>query len=147
MPIASYYFTQVSSDETPQPLLWVRIVNPDNGRKTEPLLALVDTGSDICLFPSSVAEDLGHVLRSVDPVEITATVGKGSAFPHMATIEILQKDVNTDEPIDHVLHTIEKKLIHFVKDGSSFLLGVEDFLGEFVLKVNYPFRMFSITRP
>lgn len=134
-------------DDVPRPSLYLRIINPHKNLHTEPILAQIDTGSDMCCFPSDIAIQLGHELESVEPVTIITPSGEGIAFPHTTVLEILEKEEATGEPGERVLYTTDEKLIHFVKNGKDFYLGVEDFLEEFVLNINYPYRIFSITHP
>jgi len=127
-------------------MLWVRIVNPRTDKATPPLLALVDTGSDVCCFPSDVAVELGHNLTTVKSVPVVVPFGRGTgkAFAHTTCIEILDADAD-GEPSDVVLYPIPKKRIHFVRGGSGFFLGVGDFLRDFVVNIDYPAGVFSIT--
>jgi len=78
---------------------------------------------------------------------IITPTGKGIAFPHTTVLEILEKDEATGEPGEKVLYTTNEQLIYFVKNGKEFYIGVEDFLEEFVLNINYPYRVFSLTHP
>jgi hypothetical protein len=46
-----------------RPIIRVILKNPNNNR-TKPILGIVDSGADFCLFPSWIAEILGHNLKN-----------------------------------------------------------------------------------
>jgi hypothetical protein len=48
---------------------------------------------------------------------------------------------------DKALHVIDDTPIDFIRGCDDFLLGVQDFLDEFVLTIDYPRQRFSIRKP
>jgi len=48
---------------------------------------------------------------------------------------------------DKALHVIDDTSIDFIRGCGDFLLGVQDFLDEFVLTIDYPHQRFSIRKP
>ena len=143
MPIKDYTFTRLGGDR-PRPMLWVRITNP-HIEEVSPLvaLAIVDTGADECAFPAAASMLLGHNLESVQPKPVDTAGGTTWAYPHTSRIEILEKRPD-GSPGDKVLYTIPDTLVNFTKSLKMFLLGTRNFLGKFVLKINYPTQVFSI---
>jgi len=126
-------------------MLWVRVTNPHTNVGLI-ALAIVDTGSDECAIPAQAAFQLGHDLESVTPKEVNTAGGKTWAYPHTSKIEILEKRPD-GRAGDKVLYTIPNTLVDFTKGLKTFLLGTRNFLGKFVLKIDYPRRVLSIRAP
>ena len=144
MPIKDYPFTPITQNHA-RPMLGIRVVNP----KTEEAVvmqAIVDTGADSCAFPADVAEQLGHNLESVPTKTVFTASGSTEAFAHTSRVEILgmRKDgLNSNQ----VLYTIPDTLIDFIRGCDDFLLGVGNFLNDFILTIDYPRQCFSIRKP
>ena len=144
MPIKDYPFTPVTQNHS-RPMLWIRVVNPHT-EKAVVMQAIVDTGADNCAFPADIAEQLGHDLESVPAKTVYTARGPTAAFAHTSRVEILgmrADGLNSDE----VLHTIPDTPIDFIKGCDDFLLGVGNFLNEFILTIDYPRQCFSIRKP
>ncbi|HIJ52492.1 MAG TPA: hypothetical protein HPP66_04980 [Planctomycetes bacterium] len=139
MPIHDYHFTVV--DRISRPKLWIRVSNPkDRNKRTQPILAKVDPGTDVSLFPSDVADEIGIDLTDAKEANVTGVMTKGNARLSRARIEALD--------VDHSLITGATQTIDvgFIEGGLLFLLGA-DFLKSFVLTIDYPNEVFSLTRP
>ena len=122
-------------------MLWVRISNPKDPTKcTEPILAKVDPGTDVSIFPSDVAEDVDIDLTHAKEMNVTGVIAKGKGRVSEARIEVLKTDYSL---ISGATQTSD---ICFVEGGQLFLLGA-NFLRPFVLTIDYPNEDFSITRP
>ena len=139
MPIRDYHFTTV--DEVSRPMLLVRIFNPKDPTKyTQPISAKVDPGTDVSIFPSGVAEELDIDLSHAKKVKVTGVMTTGEGRVSKARIEVLEPDHSL---ISGATQTSD---ICFVESSCLFLLGA-NFLKPFVLTIDYPNKVFSITRP
>lgn len=146
MLIRNYPFTPISPlpSDTPRPYLWVKIINPHKNLFIT-ISALVDTGADICLFPSDAATVLGHNLRSGVPgMHVAGVGGEVSTFKHTLNIEVLNT-LKDGFAGNKVLYRMSNVLLHFsTTNNSPFLLGSLDFLNKFILTVDYPKQQFSL---
>lgn len=100
----------------------------------------MDTGSDICIFPSDVADELDIDLTHAKKADVRGVLTKGKGYKSKAMIEVLEPD---HSPISGTTQTIS---ICFIKNCSQLLLGA-NFLGQSVLTITYPNQVFSVTRP
>jgi hypothetical protein len=125
-------------------MLWIRVTNPHTNTKVV-IQALVDTGADSCAFPADIAGQLGHNLESVPAKPVFTASGQTEAFAHTSCVDILQMRPD-GLPGDKVLYTIDDTPIDFIRGCDDFLLGVRDFLDEFVLTIDYPRQRFSIRK-
>jgi hypothetical protein len=127
------------------PMLWIRVSNPATGQAVI-FKALVDTGAYSCAFPADVATMLGHKLKSVAAKTVDGAGGPTKAYSHTSRVEILEM-LPGDLPSSTVLYTIQDTPIDFVVGLKQFLLGVNNFLANFILTVDYPHKIFSIRKP
>ena len=140
MPIDNFPFTEIRVGRC-CPCLHVRIINPDTGANFL-TSGLIDTGADECAIPALYAPILGHDLCAGTPKQINTGNGKTVAYSHTTKFEILHpKDAKT------VLYTSENTPVDFLPNLSVTLLGVENFLGKFILNIDYPKNTFSIKHP
>jgi predicted aspartyl protease len=96
--------------------------------------ALIDTGADECAFPASFALLLGHNLQAGQAKKISTGNGITIAYGHITRIAIegfSTQDVSVD----------------FMPNLNIPLLGVKSFLGNFVLTIDYPQKVFSLLLP
>ena len=122
------------------PLLKITIVNPATGLSVS-TFGLIDTGADECAIPAGFARALGHNLQAGITKTIQTGNGATSAYAHTSTIQI-------HDPLTNVVaHTIQQTPVDFMPNLHVVLLGVRNFLGTFVLTVDYPQQEFSIIRP
>ena len=125
-------------------MLWIRLTNPRTGMSLE-TLAIVDTGADVCVFPSGCAVALGHRLKSVKPNRMGGIGGCTLAWPHTSKVEILS--IKADGTVgSHVLYTISKTFIDFSTTCPMFLLGTKNFLSNFILTVDYSKQTLSLRK-
>ena len=125
-------------------MLWIRVANPHTNTKVV-IQALVDTGADSCAFPADIAGQLGHHLESVPAKPVFTASGQTEAFAHTSRVDILEMRPDGLAG-DKVLYTIDDTPIDFIRGCDDFLLGVRDFLDEFVLTIDYPRQRFSIRK-
>ena len=130
MPINNYPFRQVTSNKSMRPMLEVKYINPHTG-KSLPTWALIDSGADNCVLPSSFAEVLGHNLEAGERVDIVGAGGDSFGYKHTMKMEI---DGFQTEDV----------MICFLPNLHQPLIGVSSFLSNFKLTIDYPKQRFSL---
>jgi predicted aspartyl protease len=133
MPVRDYPFSVVRPGDIARPYLPVTIINPDTGKELR-VYALIDTGADECAFPASFASVLGHNLQA-GRLRRTST-GNGITVAYSHTTRLAIEDFSTQDV-----------LVDFMPNLSIPLLGVKSFLSNFILTVDYPNRIFSLSLP
>lgn len=133
MPVRDYPFSVVRPGDIARPYLPVTIINPDTGKELR-VYALIDTGADECAFPASFASVLGHNLQAGQLRRISTGNGITVAYSHTTRLAI--EDLSTQDV-----------LVDFMPNLSIPLLGVKSFLSNFILTVDYPNRIFSLSLP
>jgi predicted aspartyl protease len=133
MPVRDYPFSVVRPGDIARPYLPVTIINPDTGKELR-VYALIDTGADECAFPASFASVLGHNLQAGRLRRISTGNGITVAYSHTTRLAI--EDFSTQDV-----------LVDFMPNLSIPLLGVKSFLSNFILTVDYPNRIFSLSLP
>jgi len=140
MPIINYPFLPLGPGHPPRPLLPIRIVNPETNRGVR-AWGLIDTGADECSIPARLAAKLGHNLRAGTAKTIGTAGGDATAFAHTTRIELFSiRDHET------VVYTISDTPVDFCPGLDVILLGVKNFLSNFMLIIDYPKQCFSIKR-
>lgn len=143
MPIRSYPFITMSGLARPQ--LYVRVSSIDGAKRTEPLLAKVDTGADYCIFPLDIAKELKFEINE-DVRKPLKTAGQPTwSYPHKVMLEILRTE--EDGFYGSQAFRIPKLTVYFAEESSQFLLGTKGFLDQFILTVDYPKQEFSLRSP
>lgn len=133
MPIRNYSFSVIRPGDLARPYLPVTIINPDTQKKVK-VYALIDTGADECALPASFAPLLGHNLQAGHLKKISTGNGITTAYSH--TTRILIEEFSTQDV-----------LVDFMPKLNIPLLGVKSFLGNFILAVDYPQKVFSLNLP
>ena len=139
MPIDQFPFSANGSGVF-RPWLSMRISNPHTGLSLI-TYGLVDTGADECAIPATFALLLGHDLCKGTPKGIQTGNGETASFSHTTTFEILRPGT------DQVVYRAENTPVDFLPNLDTLLIGVKNFLGKFVLTVDFPNRVFSIKHP
>lgn len=118
----------------------VTIINPRTGDciRTK---GLIDTGADECSIPSGFAKKLGHKLYSGTKTQVTTGKGLTAAWSHTTIFLIHHPDTS------EVIYTTPEVPIDYMKDLPTVLLGVNSFLSRFVITLDYPKNVFSLTKP
>ena len=140
MPLDECSFVSMYKGDIERPWLGIKITNPHTNKSLF-VYGLVDTGADECAIPASYAELLGHILKDGEAKKLHTGSGETIAYSHTTIIEIYHTITKK-----HVF-TIEKVLIDFTENLSCPLLGVNNFLNKFILKIDYPNKTFSIKYP
>jgi len=133
MPIVNCPFT------SGRPILPVRIINPHTG-KAHRATGIVDTGADECAVPAFVANILGHNLQAGRLKQIRTGNGVTNAYSHLTRFEIFHPATKK------LLYTTHDTPIDFLPNLHVILLGVNSFLSQFILTIDYPKKVFSIRK-
>lgn len=139
MPIDKFPFS-TNGGGIARPYLFVRILNPHTGKNLI-TYGQIDTGADECAIPASYARILGHDLMAGKEKTIRTGNGTTQAYAHITTIEILHPEAKG------VLYRLDNIPVDFLPNLHSTLLGVKNFLGKFILTVDYPAGLLSIKYP
>ena len=122
-------------------VLPIRIIHPDS-KKSFRTYGIIDTGASQCAIPGELATALGHNLTKGKKKGVLTGKGLGTAYLHPFTIEILHP-----QKLDkQIIHTLDNVLIDCMPHLSDVLLGVEEFLSNYILDINYPKRRFSLIK-
>jgi len=113
-----------------RPLLPV-IINPALGGKKIQLMAMIDTGADECALPAAFAAILGHTLDQGSSKEVGTAGGRTTAWSHTANI-FIEGLGGHDATVD------------FIPGLEIPILGVNSFLSNYILTIDYPRKMFSL---
>lgn len=137
MPLKNCPFLKLSKDDIPRPLLPINIINPHTGLSYA-TFGIIDTGADECAIPAAIASILGHNLQAGDTKTIGTGNGETIAFVHTTKFEIYS-------PVSYkISYIIEDTPIDFMPNLNVLLLGVNSFLSKFILKIDYPQKIFSL---
>lgn len=123
-------FVKTRPGDVARPYLPITIINPENDKKIN-VFALIDTGADECALPASFARVLDHNLQEGKQKQINTGNGLTTAYRH--TVQIRAED-----------YFSENVLIDFMPNLYVPLLGVKNFLSEFILNIDYPNKIFSL---
>jgi len=133
MPIRDYPLSTIRPGSIAKPYLPVIVANPANNKQIR-LLGLIDTGADERALPASFASLLGHNLQAGQQKTVSTGNGDTVAYGHTTRLTI-QGFVTNDVLVD------------FMPNLSVPLLGVRNFLSNFVLTIDYPNNTFSLRLP
>jgi predicted aspartyl protease len=139
MPIDKCSFTGEEPDFLPRPYLPIKIVNPSTGKHVLSI-GLIDTGADACAIPAYLAEGLEHNLGKGRKRPFYCAMGKGFAYAHITSIEILNSN-------QEQIMTIPAMKIDFIDGLQNVILGVKGFLQHYILNIHYPSNYFSVKTP
>jgi len=131
MNIINRPFTVITSGGIARPILPIVLKNPANGKQLR-TFGLIDTGADDCAFPAVFALMTGHNLGAGTLKEISTGNGITNAYAHTISLEV------DDYKVDNIL-------IDFMPNLNIALLGVRNFLKNFILTIDYPNQTFSLT--
>lgn len=138
MPIKNYPFTTIWKGAPAGAYIPINLINPNTGLRTSSL-ARVDTGADECAMPAKLTIPLKHEFTKGEKKFIRTASNKTEvAYAHNSIVELLSMN-------GKLLYTIKKVPIDFMPGLRIPLLGVKHFLDQFVLRIDYPKKVFSIT--
>lgn len=130
MSIKNFPFTIIQKNDIARPYLPITITNPLNNKQLN-VFALIDTGADECAFPASFSNILGHKLKKGIHKKISTGNGDTVAYGHTVNIKTFN-------------YSTEEILIDFLPNLNMPLLGVKNFLDNFILKLDYPAQEITI---
>lgn len=146
MPIVNYPFQAQGVFSQPSPILPILITNPHSGFNFR-TWALVDTGAMATVIPGFIARIIGHDVESVPYSSGKGAGGNLSAYLHTCSIEILSMDNNGNVTESDIVIRISPCRMGIINNLPVVLLGVNDFLKRYILKIDYPRQVFSIRTP
>lgn len=154
-------FTRLVGDTTYRPYLPVTIINPAN-TLDDFTWAMIDTGADRSAFPEYIAKKIYHDIKNkkVKTDYIETAGGCIKVYKHTFTVEVhamslAGTNIKIGGPVikipnmfvDVVPLTTENEYKEKVHTSfNQILLGVEDFMEEYVLTIDYPNRTFSFRK-
>jgi len=159
MPSFTFPFTAVSSWAAERPLLPVIIGNPANDLDVQ-TWGIIDTGADRSTFPEHVAKSLYHSIKHNDVQRDNASTvgGEVPVYKHTFSLGVFSlKKTKTGVSIgsEIVIHKpqmlvdvvpvkfINAEGIEVQTNFHSVILGVDDFLADYLITINYPQGVFS----
>lgn len=128
-----------------QPYLPVRIIHPDDVNTNIIVKGLIDTGALISKFPVRYAKQIVLEFKNGNLVSGLTAGGEAQAYYCNCGVEVLDMDENGQILPTKVLAVLSNKQFVFGRCAPVALLGVNDFLKDYKLTVNYPNRYFTIT--
>jgi hypothetical protein len=138
MPIKDCPFLKLSKVDIPRPILPIKIINPHT-ELSYATFGIIDTGADECAVPSGIASILGHNLQAGFTKIIRTGNGETIAYSHTSKLEIYHPSSLK------LAYTIKDTPIDFMPNLHVILLGVNSFLSKFILNIDYPRKVFSVT--
>ncbi len=138
--LLNYPFGQFYPGNPYRPLLNLWLTNPEN-QFARPATGLIDTGADRCAIPAWLARELGHEITNTQYEECNTASGITRAYKHTFTIDIFDIENKTK------LLEVHQIKIDVVEGLQQVLIGVDDFLAEYILTICYPDHFFSIQSP
>lgn len=123
-----------------RPYLGLKIINPHTNKSIFSY-GLIDTGADECAIPAGYALKLGHNLLAGKTKTVGTGNGLSTAYSHTTSFEIYH-------PVSgELLITLPETPIDFMPNLRTVLLGVNSFLSKFILNIDYPKKIFSLSNP
>ena len=130
MLVKNYPFIKTPPGDIARPYLPITIINPENQKEIN-VYALIDTGADECALPASFASPLGYNLQSGQQNKINTGNGITIAYTHIVCLKTFKFSTGNI-------------LIDFMPNLLIPLLGVKSFLNNFILKIDYHNKIFSL---
>jgi predicted aspartyl protease len=140
MPIRDRPFIKISRHAIARPALPIIISNPHTG-KIVSTYGLIDTGADECAIPAKLADVLGHNIKKGLKKLITTSSGLTKAYIHTTDFTIIHPETG------NVVYKIEETPVDYLTGLPIVLLGVRNFLGDFILNIDYTKEVFSLVLP
>ena len=125
-------FLKFGRNDIARPWLPVTIANPHSGKQAD-IYGLIDTGADECALPATYAPLLGFDLQQ--GISKSINTGNGVTFAYAHTVQMKIKGLKT-----------QKTLIDFLPNLQVPLLGMKNFLVNFILTIDYPRSRFSLQK-
>ena len=123
-------------------MLFIKLTNPSSGYTLD-TVGIIDTGADACAVPAAFANILGYNVKDGTPKPVGTGNGMTTAYSHVCRLDIYNTTLLLDGNSE-VIYTTSEVQIDFMENLPMVLLGVNDFLGQFFLGVDYPSKLFSV---
>lgn len=146
MPIVDYPFQAQGKFSQPSPILPILITNPHNGSQFR-TWGLLDTGAIATVIPGFIARIIGHNVENVASFSGNGAGGQLTVYPHACYIDILAMDSNGNVNEEDIVIRIPLHNVGVINGLFGVLLGVNDFLKRYIVKIDYPRQVFSIRHP
>jgi len=134
MPVKNFPFLPL--DGILRPLLPIVILNPHTGKSFK-TYGFIDTGADSCTLPADLAGILGHDLKKGKQSTAETVGGEAITWLHTTTIQMLN---NKGEQFYEICNAH----VEYVENFDYVIIGVNDFLSNFRLEIDYPNKCFSL---
>ena len=145
MSIIDYPLSVISPECPPRPLLPIRIANPNEEGLVSLTYGLIDTGADDIVIPGSIAKNkkLWHNIK--DGTQSFCSTGNGVAdvYHHSFSLEIYIVDENKEMQL---VDSLINRQFGVMENLPCILLGVEGFLSQYKLTIDYPEGVFSLIK-
>jgi len=142
MPIIDFPFLKASPNSIRRPMLFIKITNPSTGYTLD-TVGIIDTGADACAVPAAFGDMLGYMVQDGVPKPVGTGNGLTTAYSHTCRLDIYHTASLLNGNAE-VIYTTSEVQIDFMENLHIVLLGVNDFLGQFFLGVDYPAQLFSV---
>lgn len=117
-----------------QPVIPIALSNPyDDARQFHTTFALIDTGADMSIIPSSVGRDLLHnnFHPEVEKRTIYGIGGEVQTFLHTFDLDVLDLDGNV------LFRKSGMKIEVSEEECGQVILGMRDFITRYVTKIDF----------
>jgi len=145
MPIREYPFELRRGYSCPMPWLPIRFLNPGDGSYRD-TWGIVDTGAIGTTVPGWVADAIHLDLSAATQISGLGAGGTMFLLQCRCDVHIFARDAKSAVNYQSVVHSIVGQTLGVLRNLPFPLLGVEDFLKDFVVHIDYPQRNFSILR-
>jgi hypothetical protein len=125
------------------PYLPVRLTNPITNASII-FWGLIDNGASSCILPQRHAENIGIVIEEGIPISGPTAAGECTGSLCSCCLEILAIDSCGEANNAQTVITLPKGQFVFSLCAPIPLLGVKEFLKDYILTIDYPRQVFSI---
>jgi hypothetical protein len=143
-----WYPFSVHSEYKPgglQPHLPIKIIHPEDSNTYVVVHALIDTGASISKIPAKYADRISIDYNNGEVASGVTADGEGKGHWCKCRIQVLDMDETGNELPDIILSELGMKgSCVFGECAPIPLLGVADFLKNYVVTVDYPNKRFSL---
>jgi hypothetical protein len=117
----------------------ISITNPAN-KKSIKINGIIDTGASECFVPAKLSVLLGFDYLKVRPSNVSTGNGQCVSYKHNMNITIY----HPEDPDKEIFRTLQNVVINFMPSVPVLLLGVNGFLSEFALQIDYKNGVYSL---
>jgi len=148
MPIIDYPFIDINGTGKPKPALPVKLINPANGFDHF-TWALIDTGADSTVIPEFIAKKLYHDIKHRQvKTDICFGISRpATTYYHTFRLRVLGLNQKKEVLYNKVPIKINSRLFSVISGLHTMVLGEDDFLKRYILKINYPKKTLSLRLP